>query len=83
MAYSEICDGQSHLYTDDRVADEIRLTLKSDHILKSVAKLAGAVKLAAICEITTTGQLKVNLSANLRDDTPFSNHSIDQKPTGK
>lgn len=79
MAYSEICDGQFHPYTDAPIADEICLTLESDHILKSVAKLAGKVKLTAIRETTPQGQLKVTMSAKTPDGTPFGNHSTYQK----
>lgn len=79
MTYSEICDGQFHPYADAPIADEICLTLRSDRILESVAKLAGEVKLTAIREITAEGQLKVVMSAKTPDGTAFSNHSIYQK----
>lgn len=76
MAYSEICDGQFHPYTDAPIADEICLTLKSDTQLESVAKLNGEVQLSAIRTIIDNHQLKVTMSAKTPDGKPFSNHSI-------
>lgn len=79
MTYSEICNGQFHPYTDSPIADEICLTLKSDSLLESVAKLAGEVKLTATRELTVDGFMKVTMSANLPDGTPFSHYSVYRK----
>lgn len=79
MAYSEICDGLFHPYTDAPIADEICLTLKSDKILESVARLNGENVLHAIREITEDGHLKVSMAAKLPDGTPFNNHSLYKK----
>lgn len=76
MAYSEICDGQFHPYTDAPIADEICLILKSDTVLESTARLASEVKLAATRTLVAGNKLKVTMSANLPDGTPFSNHSL-------
>lgn len=78
MAYSEICDGQFHPYTDAPIADEICLTLQSDTILHSVARLNGKVALKAIRQLKAN-QLIVTMSANLPDGTPFENHSVYKK----
>lgn len=79
LAYSEICDGQFHPYTDAPIADEICLTLKSDTILESVAKLKGEVKLSAIRTLIGKTQLKVTMSAKTPDGVPFSHHSVYKK----
>lgn len=79
MAYSEICDGQFHPYTDAPIADEICLTLQSDTILESIAKLSGKVKLSATRELTPNGYLEVKISAKTPDGKPFTNHSTYKK----
>lgn len=79
LAYSEICDGQYHPYTDAPIADEICLTLKSDTVLESIAKLNGEVKLSAIRTLSANGQLKVSMSAQTAAGKPFTHYSIYQK----
>ncbi|PCJ27099.1 MAG: hypothetical protein COA96_04070 [SAR86 cluster bacterium] len=57
MSYSEICDGNFHELKDVPVADELRLTLKSNTLLESDARKNGVTVMSAQRELVTVNIL--------------------------
>ena len=79
MAYSEICDGKFHAYPNTEIADEICLSLKSDHLLESLAKKNGKIVLSAKRELLTDFDLKVTMSGPLPNGDVYNNVALYRK----
>ncbi|HKJ28051.1 MAG TPA: hypothetical protein VJ965_10460 [Anaerolineales bacterium] len=75
VSYAEVCDGEFHDYPVKQAADEICLSLKHAALLESEARKGGRVVLSAKRELVSEDEMKVTMSGDRPDGSPYRNVS--------